>query len=427
MATFFEVKRLICKLFGYNNIEDNENDVRILLQNRMGGEDIFFLDNNELKEIYNNIIVQDNRGLELFMNQQYEIPINIDRAMALRRYFPMPFCDNENGLEYAMGYCSINYCIYIINKWIDMEKSERKERAYIPFKMRRGIDGRFSIDDEKELDWKNALIHILRIFSIQIINQNDWDIEDARIKKTAYSFEFMYKTGIALIEYNDLHDVLSMKLYGPNFLNFEGLKNSNPPHREYMSDVIDYYRLALSSRDSYIRFLSFYHVIEYFYDEVFKRKIISDLREKLTHPDFSYKNDKKVYEIAQFTKHRMKMNEELGSGNELQSLIYVLQEFVNVEKLKFNLIQMNKDIITYYQDKRVSFCKAPAVQWNDSQGVYTNIAKRIYFVRNALVHSKSGKKEERYKPYKDEKELLREIPLIKTIAEMIIIGSSRII
>lgn len=50
-----------------------------------------------------------------------------------------------------------------------------------------------------------------------------------------------------------------------------------------------------------------------------------------------------------------------------------------------------------------------------------------FFTRNSLVHSKSGKNQERYKLYKDESELQKEIPLVKVIAELIIINSSKII
>jgi len=53
-------------------------------------------------------------------------------------------------------------------------------------------------------------------------------------------------------------------------INFEQL--DSPPLREYTVDVVDYYKLALSSNDPYIKFISFYHVMEYFYDEVFKKK-----------------------------------------------------------------------------------------------------------------------------------------------------------
>ena len=77
------------------------------------------------------------------------------------------------------------------------------------------------------------------------------------------------------------------------------------PRREYISDVIDYYKLACSSIDPYIQYISFYHIMEYFYDEIYKRKLVADLTDKITHPDFSYKDEDKVYEIATFVKNRM--------------------------------------------------------------------------------------------------------------------------
>lgn len=56
------------------------------------------------------------------------------------------------------------------------------------------------------------------------------------------------------------------------------------------------------------------------------------------------------------------------------------------------------------------------------------MANRVYKTRNSLVHSKSNevKLNERgiYKPFKDSKALLKEIPLLKEISEEIIIKSA---
>ena len=95
--------------------------------------------------------------------------------------------------------------------------------------------------------------------------------------------------------------------------------------------------------------------------------------------------------------------------------------------MKNRISSMDSTAITYYQTNKVIFCNAPTIPWTDLQGVYTQIARRIYFTRNSLVHSKSGKNQERYKPYKDEKQLQKEIPLVKAVAELIIINSSLII
>ena len=196
------------------------------------------------------------------------------------------------------------------------------------------------------------------------------------------------------------------------------------PKREYNSDIVDYYKLAFSSNDPYIQYISFYHIIEYFYDEVFKRKMIEDLTDKITQPDFSYKNEDQVFGLATFIKNRIKMNVNEGQGNETESLKYVLKEYINIEELKNKL---DKNDLKFYSENIVSFSKGPTISWRDEPGIYTNITKRIYFTRNALIHSKSGKKDKMYKPYRDEMLLQKEIPLVRVIAEMIIINSSKVI
>ena len=90
------------------------------------------------------------------------------------------------------------------------------------------------------------------------------------------------------------------------------------------------------------------------------------------------------------------------SLNELESLKYVLNKYVSVDNLKARINTIDSNALNYYQNNKVAFCNAPVIGWSDSQGVFTQLAKRIYFTRNSLVHSKSGKNKERYRPYQDE-------------------------
>ena len=184
------------------------------------------------------------------------------------------------------------------------------------------------------------------------------------------------------------------------------------------NDYIAWYREAFNEDEN---------ISNNFFDEVFKRKMIFDLKNKITHPDFSYKNDDKIYDIAMFVKNRLRMNDETGQGNELESLKYVLTEYVPIDDLVTRIQAIDSNSIQYYQSNKVGFCNAPVIGWSDIQGVYTHLSRRIYFTRNSLVHSKSGKNKERYRPYKDEKKLVLEIPLVKAVAELIIINSSVII
>ena len=119
------------------------------------------------------------------------------------------------------------------------------------------------------------------------------------------------------------------------------------------------------------------------------------------------------------------MNVQDGQGNELESLKFVLSEFININELKERITEIDDNALVYYQSTKVPFCSATIINSNDAQGVITQIARRIYHTRNSLVHSKSGKNDERYKPYENERELEKEIPMVKAVAELIIINSSR--
>lgn len=430
MVTYYELKDLICKVFGNRQDEIDDSDLVLTIRGIHYSEPKteFILKNNELNEIFEKVNSAQIHGLELLVEHKYEVAVEIDRPIIHTMEFPQVSLDKENNIEYQIGLCSVEYCVFLLITLIEKSKKQNKRRVILPTKFRRGYP--YQIDnenDEKELDWKEILIRIMREFSIKIITPNYSSLEKNRKRKEAYVFEFIYKTEQVVGEYADIEDILPTLEIGRRMADSVPNTIETIPRREYISDVVDYYRLAFSSADPYIKYISFYHIMEYFYDEVYKRKIVADLINKITHPDFSYKDEEKVYEIATFVKNRMHMNDESGQGNELESLKYVLKEYVDIEQLKNKLNSIDQDSIMFYQSNKVAFCKAPTIPWNDSEGVYNQIARRIYYTRNSLIHSKSGKNRERYKPYKDEKELQKEIPLVRVIAEMIIINSSKIV
>ncbi|WP_313118646.1 hypothetical protein [Clostridioides difficile] len=281
------------------------------------------------------------------------------------------------------------------------------------------------VKNEREFTLLNYLHLLIGEVSLKIKSTKTQSLSAFKKYKTSFIFNFMYKSQNALIEFVDIADMFNMNRFIKSRFDIDSI--NTPPLREYATDVVDYYKLALSSNDPYIKFISFYHVMEYFFDEVFKKRMVNNLRDKITHPDFSYKDEDKIYEIALFIKNRLRMNDELGQGNELESLKYVLSEYISIEDLKVRIDTLDSKAVQYYQNNKVPFCNAPIIGWNDTQGAFAQIAKRVYFTRNSLVHSKSGKNKERYRPYKDEKQLQMEIPLVKAIAESIIINSSKIL
>lgn len=426
MANFYELKDLICRAFGQRLLEQNDEDVEIELRNvrRDDGINTFVLKNDELKNIFDSITNATRVGLELCKDNTYECVMDFDNTFTRRTGNPMEFRDEEENIVYIVDLCSIEYCVFLLMEFIDQnEYTAEVGGRILPRRFRVGLSF-LRYGNIVDLDWKIILPQAIREYSIRIeMNKNSIDL--SRKKKTSFVFEYIYKTGNSINDYVDIDAVLP-----PNILmrrNEEDELTEIIPHREYISDVVDYYRLASATPDGYIKYISFYHIMEYFYDEIFRRKMVSDLTDKLTHPDFSYKDEDKVFELATFVKKRMNMNDQTGQGNELESLKYVIKEYVEIEQLKDKLEAESVGIVNYYQNNKVLFANAPVIAWNDSEGVYAKLAKRIYYTRNALIHSKSGKNRERYRPYKDEKILRFEIPLVKVIAELIIINSSKIV
>lgn len=431
MATFFEIKQLICRLFGNKDIVDNDEDItvdirplRVSSSNEQENYQ-FVIVNAELQELYDKVCSIRNAALELYTGYDYEVGIDLDYPIMRNQEFPVISEDIANSIQYELGVPTIEYCIYLLIQIKDtMNQQQGRNSRMLPMRLRRPLDRYVSNNDNISL--ATLLPKMIGELSLKIKNMNSYakDLSSFRNYKTSFVFEFMYKSGIALIEFTDIVDMFHMNNSIRGRLDVTQI--STPPLRKYTNDVVDYYKQALASNDPYIKFISFYHVMEYFFDEVFKRKLVTDLKDKITHPDFSYKNEDKIYDIALFVKNRLRMNDETGQGNELESLKYVLSEYLSIDNLKARIDAIDLNAVQYYKNNKVSFCNAPVISWSDTQGVFTQLARRIYFTRNSLVHSKSGKNKERYRPYQDEKQLQLEIPLVKAVAELIIINSSEV-
>jgi hypothetical protein len=92
-----------------------------------------------------------------------------------------------------------------------------------------------------------------------------------------------------------------------------------------------------------------------------------------------------------------------------------------------DLRNFDATLLDYYANQIVSFSGGDKVVFDqaESSNVFTSLANRIYKTRNALVHSKEGSKG-RFVPFSDDRELIPEVPLVRFIAEQIIMASSTI-
>jgi hypothetical protein len=118
----------------------------------------------------------------------------------------------------------------------------------------------------------------------------------------------------------------------------------------------------------------------------------------------------------------------ISSFSELEALRLTLHKYVDLGTLKDKLNTYDETLLDYYRDNTVSFSNGDKVDFQDgdTERVLRAISQRVYKTRNAIVHSKEGEKS-RYIPFRHDRTLLKEVPLIRFIAEQIIIETSSIV
>ena len=123
----------------------------------------------------------------------------------------------------------------------------------------------------------------------------------------------------------------------------------------------------------------------------------------------------------------MREQREDGVWNEKTGLLLCLKKYVpDLESLKNAIDTIDLSMTEYYKSTLVEFAdESKTINFEDAPDkVYVDIRDRVYSVRNAIVHSKEGDRL-RYEPFKHDRQLAKEIPLIRSIAEEIIISSAK--
>ena len=129
---------------------------------------------------------------------------------------------------------------------------------------------------------------------------------------------------------------------------------------------------------------------EHFYESVYKDELVRIVKEQLTLPSFSIKREREIMKLINIIKDKIKKDKEDFDGDELESLELVIEKYVNIEELEKKIKNVSNELADYYDKKSISFSKGIPINFRDKDNLRKNVAKRIYFTRNALVHYKSN-------------------------------------
>lgn len=199
----------------------------------------------------------------------------------------------------------------------------------------------------------------------------------------------------------------------------------DPPRRIYNEDLVQHYLLAVSTDNPVIEYLSYYHILEHFYEAVFNDDLLETIKSKITDPGFSYKRKKDIGQLINTIKRSLQIRSETITFSESEALRLCLSKYVQLPELISKLSEYDESLLDYYKTTKVEFSGGNEVdiEGNDEESVFKLLTKRIYVTRNALVHSKDGDKS-KYTPFKDDRILVKEVPLMRFVAEMVVLRES---
>lgn len=200
------------------------------------------------------------------------------------------------------------------------------------------------------------------------------------------------------------------------------------PRQTYDADLVHHYLMGVAAEIPLLEYLAYYHIAEHFFDKIFNEDLVNQIRSGITDPSFSARRNKDIQSIIRIVTKAQRQVRDEGGVNEQRALQLVLDRFVNVSRLAADLDAYDATLVDYYANNDVPFAGASkaAIRGRDEEAARGAIAKRIYKVRNALVHAKEGELP-KYAPFAHDEELAREIPLMRFTAEQIIIAQGKVL
>lgn len=395
------------KFFFFKNEEARAKakESNILPERIIYDTDVF----GELQDRIDNSTLKD---LSVERKDSYEVVlIGLNRSINNITYKSV--VDNDNGLTYKIKKASFEM-IYNILSQLDGD-----DYAWMPWMNFKNFT------QKSTLSLDNLLRNLLNWpYTINIKHDKQMNTDKLNKCIDSFLFEAAYNCEAYMRTTDSLEDLLGPKLNGK--VKKLRLNELDAPKRKYNKHLINYYIQYGSTKDPLNQFIALYHVMEYFFDIDYDKKLLESLKATLEKSGASCIKEEATREIFETLKSKYNIRR---SGKEIDKLNLTLKSHANINNVCESIEMNNEDLIKYYKSNEVPFSKGSRVylKVDNDRDIYNDLADRIYNTRLSLVHSKAddkGELEEVYIPFKDEEALRKEIPLMKAIAEEIIIKTA---
>lgn len=363
---------------------------------------------------YDNCCIYNSKKFEMVIVNNSSYFINERRFIEMET-----IVDAVNGLRYSIKNIS-DILLFKIFESIDIDGLPIR----IPF---------YKIDFLSENDDFN-IISLLSFLlkgclSVTIESDNDNSFSDLKNYANSFLFNIAYNMNVIWRPLENLDDLFPKR-------NIKGRVRTRKvdelmaPQLLYNTELTEQYYMALISDDVFVKYICFYHIFENFYEEVYNEALFDSVKKIIQNPGFSSKRNKDIASIIDIVSKKRKQNKEGFQGTELEALELTFLKYIDFTSFSNDLQNVDPMALSYYKSVEVPFSSGDTVDLTDitNKKLAKKLAARIYKTRNSLVHSKSNdfrtKEKGIYKPLTDNKDLSKEIPLMKLLAEKIIIADA---
>ena len=420
MMTFNDIKNIIREIFKAWEIEDAENIIKLTYKSI---DKLFILTNDDFdKYTEQDKLNHADASLEVFRDDYYEVLLRSDLYMYNFDDEDADNCtDNLNGITYRYSAISDELVFSILC---------RSENTYMLSELLR-FPSSFMLAKINTMfpNKENSIIALFskllfrRYYSLKIESKTKISLSKFQSYMYAYVYTFMFNTQTSLFPCFDIKELFPQRHFRRKSKDFDY------PKKIYNQELISYYNEAISSTILSHKYLSFYHIIEYFYENIFMEDQIEKAKEIITDVSFSYKRSKDIAKLIKSI--QIKSIDKDIAINEKNALCLLIKKHVSQDTLKERLTDRYGEPALDTLNIEVNFSGGNIVIFSkkDEEQYVNSLANRIYKTRNAIVHSKESlteeKKNKKYKPIRDDQELLLEISLIQVVAEIILNETSK--
>lgn len=367
--------------------------------------------------LFEELTLAGNKFYEVLLREESSFP----RIQLSLREKGLSLEDKDNLINYLLSGPSNEYILFLIWKGASVSDSKALTK-FIPRDRFRRVRQRISGDMFEIL--RNTYF---RFMTLRLESARNRTTQEFERFSSAYLFQLSYNLNVALVPQRHLDEILRTGRIAD--IRRSSLRDIEAPRRHYIPDLIYHYQLAVAAENPFLEFLSYYHIIEHFFEEVFNEDLEDRVRNRITHPDFSYKRKKDIRSLIKEVGRYQKQRNNEFTFSEQEALRITLEKYLDIPDLTAKLVAYESSLIAYYRENKVAFAAADEVdlEAEKSSIIIHKLTRRIYKTRNSIVHSKESDNKERYTPFQDDRILVKEIPLLRFISEQIIIGTSKLI